>query len=63
VVPFARAAPGVNVATPPEYETVPVTAAPPCAATVKVVVVIEAALIASLKVAVIVVLTATFAEP
>jgi hypothetical protein len=63
VVPYARAAPGVNVATPPEYETVPVTAAPPCAATVKVVALIEAELIAWLKVAVIVAFTATFAEP
>jgi hypothetical protein len=63
VVPFARAAAGVNVATPPEYATVPATATPPGAATVKVVALIEAALIASLKVAVIVVLTATFAEP
>jgi hypothetical protein len=63
VAPYAKAAPGVNVATPPEYETVPVTAAPPGAVTVKVVALIEAELIVSLKVAVIVVLTATFAEP
>jgi hypothetical protein len=47
VVPYARVPPeGVNVATTPEYVTVPVTAAPPWAATVKVELLIEEALIA-----------------
>jgi hypothetical protein len=59
VLPFRRAAVGVNVATSPEYVTAPATATPPGATTVKVVVVIEAGLIAMLNVAVTVVSVAT----
>jgi hypothetical protein len=63
VVLFARTPPvGTNVATVPAVfnATVPVTATPPGAATVKVVPLIVAALIAWLKVALIVALMATF---
>jgi hypothetical protein len=63
VVPYARKALGINVATVPEYVTAPATAAPPGPATVKVVVLIEAALIAWLKVAVTVELMITSVAP
>jgi hypothetical protein len=63
MVPYARKALGVNVATVPEYVTAPATAAPPGPATVKVVVLIEAALIAWLKVAVTVALMITSVVP
>jgi hypothetical protein len=48
---LVRLAVGVNVATTPEYAAVPATATPPGLVTVKVVVLIEAGSIASLKVA------------
>jgi hypothetical protein len=48
---LARLAVGVNVAVVPLYATVPATAVPPGPVSVKVVVLIEAGFIASLKVA------------
>jgi hypothetical protein len=66
VVLLARTPPvGVNVATVPApfKVTVPPTATPPGAASVKVVPLIEDALIAMLKVAVIGAFMATFAAP
>jgi hypothetical protein len=63
VVPYTRTAAGVNVAVVPLYVTAPATAAPPGAVTVKDVELIVAGLIASLKVAVTVVLMTTFVAP
>jgi hypothetical protein len=63
VVPKASTADGVNVAVVPLYATVPATAVPPGPVTVKVEAVIEAGLIAMLKVAATVELTATPVEP
>jgi hypothetical protein len=60
---YAKGDPGVNVAVRPLYVTAPATAVPPGPATVKVDVEIEEGLIAMLKVAVIVVLMATFVAP
>jgi hypothetical protein len=63
VVPYARAPVGVNVAVNPLYVTAPETAAPLGPVTVKVEPVIEAGLIAMLKVALMGVLIATFVAP
>jgi hypothetical protein len=63
VVPYARTAEGVNVAVKPLYVTTPVTAVPPGPARVKVPAVIEAGLIAMLKVAVTLVLITTLEAP
>jgi hypothetical protein len=60
---FARLAVGVNVATRPEYVTVPATAAPPGPVTVKVAALIVPGFIASLNVALSVWLTDTFVAP
>jgi hypothetical protein len=59
---YARTAVGVNVATVPLYVTDPATA-PPGPVTVKVDAPIVAVFIAMLKVALIVVFTATFVAP
>jgi hypothetical protein len=53
----------VNVATLPEYETVPATAVPPGLVSVKVALVIVDGFIATLKVAVTFVLTTTSVAP
>jgi hypothetical protein len=63
VVPYARTAEGVNVAVKPLYATVPAIAAAPGPVNVKVEVVIEAGFIATLKVAVTVVLMTTLVAP
>jgi hypothetical protein len=63
VVPYARTAVGVNVATVPLYATVPATAVPPGPVTVKDDEEIEAAFIGMLKVAVRVVLIGTPVAP
>jgi hypothetical protein len=54
---------GVNVATVPEYVTVPATAVPLVPVTVKVVALIEAEAIASLKVALSIWPTGTLVAP
>jgi hypothetical protein len=63
VVPYARAAAGVNVAVKPLYVTAPDTAVPPGSVRVNVEPVIEAGLIAMLKVALMGVLITTFVAP
>jgi hypothetical protein len=63
VVPYARTTDGVNVAVIPLYVTAPATAVPPGPVTVKVEAVIEVEFIASLKVAVTVVLMTTPVAP
>ena len=65
MVPLARELPGVKVAEllAELYVTVPVTAVPPCAASVKVVAVMVDGFIAVLKVAVTVDVTATPVAP
>ena len=60
---YARATAGVKVATVPEYVTAPLTATPPGPVTVKVDALIDAALIASLKVALRTWLMGTLAAP
>jgi hypothetical protein len=63
VVPYARAAAGVNVAVNPLNETAPATAVPPGPVTVKDVALMDAEFIAMLKVAPMVVLTTTPVAP
>jgi hypothetical protein len=64
VVPYARAAEGVNIAVMPLYVTTPATAFPSGPASVKVpAVVIEDELIATLNVAVTFVLMTTLVAP